>query len=236
METTGLEIGVVSVVEVGIVLWDTDLRAPVKLSGYLVDPGPDAVWEPGVSDLNGITPELCAKYGVAYATGLKQLLSWYRLADYAVAHNGNAFDRPILRHWAESHQLEWSPEKVWIDTKCDLQIPQRNSTRLTYMAADHAFLNPFPHRAMFDVMTMMKILDCYDIDKVAAISRSPTLVIKALVGFSNNDKARQRGYHAQYENAKFKMWSMVVKECHLEAERSGAREAGFDIEVVKTTL
>jgi DNA polymerase-3 subunit epsilon len=234
-ETTGLKIGTVSVVEVGLVLWDTDMRAPVKLAGYLVDPGADAVWEPGVEKINHITPELCSKYGVVELTGLKQLLSWYAVADYAVAHNGLEFDRPILRHWAEKHKLDWQADKIWIDTKCDLEIPQRDSTRLVYMAADHAFLNPFPHRAVFDVMTMMKILDCYEIDEVLKVSKSPTLVVQALVSFADRDKARTRGFHAQYEtNGKFKAWTMVVKQCYFEREQEGARAAGFDIEVIKT--
>lgn len=244
LETTGLEIGVVSIVEVGLALWDTALRAPIKLAGYLVDPGPDAVWETctpeqramgllSASEVNGITPELCAQYGVVDITGLKQLLGMYRIADAVVAHNGHEFDFPMLRHWAKKYDLP-VPDKLLIDTMCDIKLPPKTIRKLTYMAADHGFLNPFPHRAMSDVMTMLKILDQYDIEEVVKLAKSPMLTIKAIVSFSDNHKARARGYHAKYENDKFKMWSLTIKECDLEQEREAARLAGFDIEVVKT--
>lgn len=228
-ETTGLKIGVVSVTEVGLVLWDTDLRSPVKLAGFLVDPGPNAVWEPGVEKINGITPELCAKYGMPDEKAIRQLLFWYQNADAAVAHNGLEFDRLVLKYWAEKYGLDWQPNKLWIDTKCDLDIPARNSTRLVYMAADHQFLNPFPHRAVFDVMTMMKILDNYDINEVVKVSMSPTLVVKAIVNYDTRDLAKNRGFHWKAEE---KQWTMVVKECHLEREREACTAAGFEIEVI----
>src|SRR5208282_4762391 len=122
--------------------------------------------------------------------------------------------------------------------KADLEVPERNSTRLTYMAADHAFLNPFPHRAMFDVMTMLKILDNYDIGKVMELAKSPTVTVKAIVSFDQKDLARNRGYHAQYETnrdgsrGKFKHWSMSVKAIKLDQVREAAKAAGFDVEVI----
>lgn len=228
-ETTGLKIGVVSIVEVGMVLWDTDLHAPIKVAGFLVDPGLKATWEPGVEKISGITPEMCSKYGMEEEKAVRQLLFWYQNADAAVAHNGLEFDRPMLQWWAEKYKLDWQPSKLWIDTKCDLEIPARNSTRLTYMAADHNFLNPFPHRAVFDVMTMMKILDQYDIKDVVEVSKSPTVVVQALVDFDNREKAKTRGFHWKSEE---KVWTMVVKECRLERERELAKAAGFDIKVI----
>lgn len=232
-ETTGLEIGKVSVVEVGMALWDTNIRVAVKVAGYLVDPGPGAFWEPGACDTNGLSPEICTEYGVLETTGLKQVLSWMNVADVMVAHNGNKFDKPILIDWAKKHNMPFDHEKPWIDTKTDLNTPQHNSTRLFYMGADHGFLNPFPHRALFDVMSMMKVLDCYDIHKVLEYSNTPTILVKAIVSFHNNQLARARGYHAEYENGKFVMWNMPIKENMLEQEREGCRIAGFDIEVVK---
>jgi DNA polymerase III subunit epsilon len=239
-ETTGLVDA--SATEVGMAFWDTDLRAPIKLTGYLVDPGPDVVWETitpemralgllTAAEVSGITPELCAKYGVPDLTGLKQLLSWYRIADAIVAHNGHEFDYPLLERWAKKYGLEL-PDKLRIDTMCDIELPPKTIKKLVYMAADHGFLNPFPHRALFDVMTMLRIMDQYDLDKIIEAAKSPILIVKALVSFADNFKARARGFHAQYENGKFKMWSLVVKECFLERERAAAQAAGFDIEVI----
>jgi DNA polymerase-3 subunit epsilon len=216
-----------------MVVWDTVLRAPIKMVGMLVDPGPDVVWEPGALAVNNLTPELCTQYGVSDEKACRQVVSWYSSADVACAHNGNAFDRPILLRWAAKYGLDAQPGKIWIDTKADLDIPPRNSTRLTYLAADHGFLNPFPHRAMFDVMTMLKILDRYDIDKVLEVSKSPTLRVKAVVTFDQKDLAKNRGFHPIYENGKFMRWEMSVKECKLEGEREACRAVGFEVEVLK---
>lgn len=239
METTGLNIPTIGVTEVGMVVWDTALRAPIKLFGTLVDPGPDVIWEPSAIAVNNLTPELCSKHGAPDERVCRQVLSWYSSADVACAHNGNVFDRPILEKWAAKYGIDYQPGKIWIDTKADLDTKPGNATRLVYMAADHGFLNPFPHRAMFDVMTMFKILDRHDIDKVLEVSKSPTLIVKSLQAFEQNNLARNRGFHAQYETnsdgsrGKFKYWSMAIKECKLDAERLACRVAGFEIEVVK---
>lgn len=231
-ETTGLAIGKIGITEVGLVLWDTDMRAPVKLAGFMVDPGPDAIWEPGTEKINGITPAFCSKYGIEDEKAARQTLYWYQNCDAAVAHNGLGFDRPMLKWWADKYGLDWQPNKLWIDTKADLEIPSQNSSKLVYMAADHQFLNPFPHRAVFDVMTMMKILDHYDLDKVLEVSKSASLLIKAIVDFENKEKAKTRGFHPLYEEGKFIMWKRIVKECNLDKERAACKETGFDIEVV----
>lgn len=231
-ETTGLNIPTIGVTEVGMVVWDTILRAPIKLFGTLVDSGPNAVWEPGVEKINGLTPEITGRYGMSDEKACRQVLSWYSSADVACAHNGNVFDRPVLEAWAAKYGLDAQPGKIWIDTKADLEIPPRNSTRLVYMAADNGFLNPFPHRAMFDVMTMFKILDKHDIDQVLVISKSPTLRVKALVSFDQKDLAKNRGFHPKYENNKFKHWEMSVKECKFDKEREDCRVAGFEVEVI----
>ncbi len=238
-ETTGLNIPTIGVTEIGMVVWDTELHAPIKLFGTLVDPGPSAVWEPGVEEINNLTPTICSKYGMADEKALKQVLSWYGSADVACAHNGTVFDRPVLDTWAAKYGLDSQKSKVWIDTKADIEISPRDSTRLVYMAADNGFLNPFPHRAMFDVMTMLKILDKQDINKVMEMAASPAVTVKALVTFDNNQLAKNRGFHSEwYRNAdgskgKFKHWSMTTKQCKLDAERAACRVAGFEIEVIK---
>lgn len=222
-----------------MVVWDTTLRAPIKLFGTLVDPGPQAIWEPGVEKINNLSPAICSKYGMPDDKALRYVLSWYGSSDVACAHNGTVFDRPLLDVWAERYGLDSQKSKVWIDTKTDIETKQGNATRLVYMAADHGFLNPFPHRAMFDVMTMFKILDKQDIDKVMEMAASPSVTVKSLQAFEQNNLARNRGFHPQYDigadggKGKFKYWSMSVKECKLEKEREACRSAGFEIEVIR---
>src|SRR5580658_4806434 len=99
-ETTGLNIPTIGVTEIGMVFWDTNLRAPIKLFGAVVDPGTQAVWEPGVEKINNLTPTICSNYGMPDDKALKYVLSWYGSCDVACAHNGNSFDRPVLDAWA----------------------------------------------------------------------------------------------------------------------------------------
>lgn len=221
----GLEIGKVGVTEVGLCKWDTDFNAPVQMVGYLVNPGPEAVWEPGVENLNGLTPEICSKFGVSDEDALMRLLPWFQEADAIVGHNGLKFDRPLLEHWAGKYDVSL-PAKLWIDTKCDLDIPSHNSTRLVYLAADHSILNPFPHRAVLDVITMMTILSKHDLNKVIESAKSPTITIRAVVNYDNREAAKARGYHWQADR---KIWAMSIKEMNLEKERAASQ---FPIEVV----
>jgi DNA polymerase-3 subunit epsilon len=238
-ETTGLNIPTIGVTEVGLVLWDTDLQAPVKLFGTLVEPGSYAIWEGATEftqaavDVNGITPEICNKYGMEDEKALKYVLSWYGSADVACAHNGNTFDRPLLDKWAERYGLDSQKNKVWIDTMIDIVRPKKMHGRLTYMAADHGFLNPFPHRAMFDVMTMLTILNKHNLEPVLELAKSPTRVLKALVPFDSKELAKQRGYFPVYENGKFVRWELPVKEINIEKEREYFRSKGFDVEVIR---
>jgi DNA polymerase-3 subunit epsilon len=242
METTGLNIPTIGVTEIGMVLWCTELNAPIKLFGTLVDPGSYAKWEPGAEKINGLTPEVCSKFGMEDEKALKYVLSWYGSADVACAHNGNNFDKPLFETWAARYGLDAQKSKLWIDTRADIERPPRDSHRLGYMAADHGFLNPFPHRAMFDVMTMLAVLTArdiskappkYDLDMIQEIAKSPLRIVKALVSFDTNHLAKARGYHAVYENGKFQRWELEVKEINLEREREAARAAGFEIEVIR---
>jgi DNA polymerase III subunit epsilon len=232
-ETTGLNIPTIGVTEIGMVLWDTTLRAPIKLFGTLVDPAPNSIWEPGVEKINNLSQDVCSRFGMEDEKALKYVLSWYGSADVACAHNGNNFDRPLLDVWAAKYGLDSQKSKVWIDTKADIDRPFKDSTRLVYMAADHGFLNPFPHRAMFDVMTMLTILNKYELDPILELAKSPTRVVKALVPFEQKDLAKNRGYHPIYENGKFSRWELPVKEIRLEKEREYFRSTGYDIEIIR---
>lgn len=235
-ETNGLSPEKNAVTEVGMVLWETELRAPVKIMGYLVDPWIGSEWDPVTVQINGITPELCAKYGYPDERALKQLLLWYQLADMACAHNGSRFDRPFFETWCVRYGYESQPTKLWIDTNTDIELGEleyRKSRKLTYMAADHQFLNPFPHRAVFDVMTMFKVLAEYDLERVIFLAKQPNILIEALVSYDDRELAKARGYRWSEDPRKpggKKIWAQTIKECFLEKEST---EAGFPVVIVK---
>lgn len=223
-ETTGMEPEIHSVTEVGAVLWETEIHSPVRAQGYLVNPGEGAVWDPACLNMNGINPRTCEKFGYPSEKGLKQLLMWYNQADVLCAHNGNHFDKKFLKKWCERHDFEVD-EKLWIDTMLDLPFPPKTARRLTYMAAEHGFLNPFPHRALFDVMTMLKILDQYPIDQVIKLAQSPLVLIEAVVSYEAKDLAKAAGYYWKGEK---KQWLKDVKQCHMQEEFDKATAMGFE--------
>lgn len=216
-----------------MVQWDTELHQPVKVMGYLVNPA-DAPWESEVIERFTKMPELSAKYGIDDLKAAKQFFLWYQSADVVCAHNGIKFDKGFMQAWADRYSFESDPSKLWIDTLTDLPMPRWYTRKLAYMPVDHGMLtNPFPHRAVFDTVSMMQMLDQYPLDKVLELARSPMVIIKALVSFHNNELAKKRGYHAEYKDGKFVMWFREMKELYVEQERAECLAAGFSIEVIK---
>ena len=87
------------------------------------------------------------------------------------------------------------PDLPWIDTITDIKFDKSIKTRnLKHLAAEHNFLPGFSHRAVFDVLTMLKILSMYEIDEVIARASEPTLYVQALVDFKNNQKAKDHQF------------------------------------------
>ncbi len=227
-ETSGRDPLIHSVTEVGAVMWDTDTQAPVRLMSYLVYT-PDAVWEDGASECSGVTQDLCEAYGKDSESVLKMLISWYAQVDAVCAHNGNEFDRLFWNAWCD--RLGYGDckdeNKVWIDTTTDIDLPPGWSKKLTYLATHYGILNPFPHRAVFDVLTMLLVLGNHDINRVMELAKSPTVLVQALVPFERKDEAKARGYWWEAEN---KRWVKRMKAVQVEPE---GLEAGFPVKIVK---
>ena len=106
-------------------------------------------------------------------------------------------------------------EKPWIDTITDIRFPDAIKTRnLKHLAAEHNFLPGFSHRAVFDVLTMLKILSQYDLDAVIARAAEPTLFVQALVTFDQKEMAKELGFHWF---APDKIWWRSMKSSDFEA-------------------
>lgn len=239
-ETSGQNPDVHSVVECGMVLWETDLRMPLRVWSHFVYT-PNAIWEPGASDSNGgITQEYCRLYGKDSLYVLKTLLSWYGQADVACAHNGAAFDRLMFNAWCDRYGFELNKDenKVWIDTLTDIDVPAKWSRKLSYLAMHYGIMNPFPHRAFADALTMLMILDKHthgeapkpaksqDINVVMELARSPIITVQAQVPYEQKDEAKFRGYYWRPEP---KQWVKHIKACRLEHEREHTRSVRVEL-------
>jgi DNA polymerase-3 subunit epsilon len=228
-ETTGLDFDKDRVIEYGLVAWDVELRQPVRLMGNLVKPernftqeewaAAEAVHHIGMGTVN--------RYGMPEHIALAILLTWYETADYIVAHNGVFFDKPMLERWATRYPELKMPKRPWIDTRVDLPVPL--SGKLVYLAADHGFINPFPHRALFDAMTCLRIIDNYDVPTVIERSRLPNVLVQGLVSYEDREKAKARGYGWQDYRGK-KCWVRTLKDPEVGREQA---EAPFKVVVLE---
>ena len=130
------------------------------------------------------------------------------LTDLVMAHKA-PFD---LSFWKPNH------EHTVIDTVMDLPLDRAKfkSMKLPYLAADHGFVNPFPHRALFDVLTMFKIASQYDLDEILKLARSPRIIIRAVVSFDEKQKAKDAGF---YLDGASKSWLLEAKQAAFEKMR-----------------
>lgn len=223
-ETTGLDFAKDRIIEVGAVLWDTTRGVPVRMLSELVS-HPDSDECPEVSEeitrITGITQADLDQFSVPWMEARRALNGMALAADAVVAHNGTGFDQPMLcahldrlEHSQAPHLEIW--RGPWIDTCTDVDYPPAITTRkLTHLAAEHGFLNPFPHRAVSDVLTMLKVLSHYDIGPVLESSRQPSFTVRAMVSYDDREKAKARGY--RWDGGK-KVWTKIVKGHRLNDE------------------
>lgn len=227
-ETTGLSKQTDFITEVGLVLWDTEENAPVDFYSSLIKED-HVVVDPYITELTGITNEMLQKFGRPAQYVFENLHAGIKKADCIVAHNGKKFDFPFLDVEFDRYDIP-RIEIPKIDTSVDVPYPQSIETRKqVYLAAEHGFVNPFPHRALTDVLTMLTIMSKYDFVQIFEMAKSPEIEIRAMVSFQDKDLAKATGYRY---NGDGKIWTKVVKESQLVHEERRAKEKGFDIIVL----
>lgn len=188
LETTGLSADTDVITEMGLVLWDTEENVPLLVHSQLVNYGAHITQE--ITDITGITEEMLEKFGCNPEDARDRLENIAQKADAIAAYNGESFDRKFIRKLAPS-----VAEKHWIDLQNDIPYADRIKTRkLTHLAAEHGFLNPFAHRAVFDVMTMFKVMEKYDFETILRRSHESVVFLKAVVSFNDKEQAKERGY------------------------------------------
>lgn len=224
-ESTGLSFEKDKIIEVGAVIWCTESRAPKLIYNELVMWPDFTGLSQEIVNLTGITADDVADYGKPPLEVFTYLLNLIKSCNYVVAHNGNAFDKPMLIAALNKLELELV-EKPWIDTMTDIDFSSSVKTRnLPHLCADHGFLNPFSHRAVFDVLSMFKVLDKYDIYSVLALASEPVVLMQAICKAPWEDQgksttiAKQNGFRWDGDN---KRWVKQVKKS--QAEKMGQLE------------
>jgi len=179
---TGVDVKTDRVTEIGAVLWDWNAGQPVKILSELIDEVDHLPISEEVEGITGITDELLQNWG---AKGqeihviLEQLKTLMNKADYIMAHNGPMYDIPMLRAMFSRYGLEM-PEKTWIDSMTDIEFPKLMTGRsMALLEHSHGFINPFPHRAVTDVLSMLKIARQYPISRIMKLAESPRVTMVA---------------------------------------------------------
>ena len=217
-ETEGLLPEKHKITEVGMCLYDTDAKAPVRISGFLVKGG---LITAEIERITGITQAMLDAYGYEPATALKAIASFANQADYFLAHNAH-FDKSFL----SALDANLANSKPWVDSRTDLPAEaykKGKSASLRYLCADHGFLPPSSHRAVNDVLGMLQLLAMYDIDAVIKRSQIPNVEVRAVVDYSERLLAKERSY---YWFSELKQWRKPLKLDEVEREKS---EAPFSV-------
>lgn len=212
LETSGLDPKSDKIIEVGAILWDCEKAKPIQILSELVKNDGLEVSEL-IQKLTGIETKDLEDFGKPAEEVLEKLKSMSEKAEYVVAHNGKNFDRLFM----ENYWNEFSNTRIglpWMDTMSDLPYPENMSTRkLTHLASEHQFLNPFAHRAVFDVMTMMKIFSSYRMSDILDLALSETKRVVAKVSFDEKELAKKEGF--RWDPGQ-KVWYKDVKEVQLK--------------------
>lgn len=235
IETTGLDHNQDHITEIAWVIKDVGDPKPLVIKSRFCAVPPGTVISDEIKSLTKITLEHLS-HASPLETNVRHLcvdLDTYKV-DYIVAHNGMNFDKPFLE--AKVGTTTLLSKLLWLDTKEDCVYPPFcANTSLLYVAAYFGILNPFPHAALFDVMTMLKVLEQFDVEKVAARARHPWVVVQANVSYEARDLAKRRRY--MWENIGTqsfpKKWVKKIKSCDLEREQS---EAPFPVILVEVPL
>lgn len=214
-ETSGLDRNSDRVIEVGAILYSTTQGQQLMTQGYLVDHEIPVSAE--ITEVTGIKKGMIDKFGLSSKTALSTLLNMVDMCEAIVGKNLLNFDMLFLENWVLREKEILVPRLV-IDIETDL--PGVKSEKLSYTAANHGFLNLFPHSAVADCQTVLKLVSMHNLDEIVARAKSPRVTIAADVDYDTNHLAKKRGYRWQPEQ---KTWYKVIKEMDLDTEVKAAQ-------------
>lgn len=228
------------VTEIGAVLWDVELNQPVRMFSELIDEEDRLPISEEIAELTGITDQMLETYGAKgeeITRVLERLSHMLNQADYLMAHNGENYDRPMLGALFNRFGVAL-PGVNWIDSSKDIEFPRMIRGRsMALLEHSHGFINPFPHRAITDVLSMLKIATKYDIPRMALLADSPTVTLVAKLNAPNwRDKEEVQKFNTiknKVSKARFK-WNpdnkTWVKKVPKVLVVEGSLDFDFDFE------
>ncbi|HKU51096.1 MAG TPA: 3'-5' exonuclease [Nitrospira sp.] len=225
VETTGLENAVDKIIEIGALEFewieevtdDSRLVYPpriISMYGGLRDPGAPLTDE--IKRITGISDKDLA--GKSFDQ--ERLQALVQGADLHVAHNME-FDRGFIQKeefFTAGAMVDTFGPPNWACSIRHIDWGEKGfkSAALNYLAADHGFVNPFPHRALFDCATTFRLMQPHFIELLTNYVQKMFRVYAWRSPFETKDKLREKRY--QWD-APQKVWKKDVLESKLEGER-----------------
>jgi DNA polymerase-3 subunit epsilon len=234
LETNGLDVQKCAVVEIGLCLWDTDRHVSLRTAGFLVNDtasptyGDWAVCE----KLSGITKADIDQFGIDPKQTYTTFRDFTKSADIILAANGLKFDKLVIDAYKRRYKID-TAECPWLDL---YQFPFPDTCKhrnLLYLAAYYGFINPFPHRALSDTLTMMKIASNFDIPAIVQRQNAPSVSLVARVSYQKRALASERGF---IWHSTRKLWYKVILESELEALTPVLTGYPFEVEFVEGNI
>lgn len=220
LETSGLDLSKDQILEVGssIVDYKEGVFNPCSLWSMFIDPNKSRLGQkfslsPEITKLNGITQRILEEFGEPAENVLSRLRDDINRADFIVAHNGLKFDKPMLE--SNCRRLNFGlPEKPWIDTCLDVPYPDSMSTRnLKFLLAEHGVINPYPHRALTDALSLIRLLERYPMEEIIESAKSPMVRMEAILTYDTRELARKANFHWEPNT---KNWVRYVRQYTLK--------------------
>jgi DNA polymerase-3 subunit epsilon len=227
LETSGIDKKTSKILEIAYVLKRVgEPRAWLTRSEYIYDPSWGDDFIPHEAQLvNGIHPDICRRFGVALsrvAFEINALIKTHKV-DAFIGHNVRNFDLPFLLHHIEGYSTDhWDEIKTLpvIDTLTDIEYPKNcKSKALTYLCADHGFLNTGAHSALHDVIATMRLGEFYDLQAALKRGKEPSAIYKSNTVYETRQKAKDAGFSWEnLEGRNFpKQWVKRLRESEIEA-------------------
>lgn len=204
LETTGLDTEALHVTEVAAYLFDVRKLRTVESFTTLVRLPAGVTVPLDCQELSNLDDQLLFDHGEEAKPTFNKVFGMMAVSDACVAHNATHFERKILENNAKRYELNYPGSRPWIDTAVDVEWgPTIKGKSLGHLAADHGFLNPFPHEAGPDVLTMLRLLSKYNIAEVLENAMAPKVVIQAVVSYDHRDKAKAAGFYWDPKSSKW---------------------------------
>lgn len=206
-ETTGLDPSTHALAEVCGVLAhvpDGGKARVLRAWSSLVQIG-DAPMDDDVRRITGLSPELCNDHGVPVAVAVETLRRMAAKADCVVAWNA-PFDRAFLK------AAGFTVTCPWVDAQRNVDWRAEGASResLVVVAAEVGrMVNPCPHAALGDVLTMLSVMAPRMRGAVEDAKVPRVRVFAWSAPFDRKDELRAGGFSW---DAGRKVWSKEVRE------------------------